>query len=79
MFTGGFLIMEQIIKISDYKGKKAVSARELYNFLGATERFSFWFDRQKQYGFLEHVDYLGCKEFNALANQELEDYVLTID
>lgn len=32
--------MEEIIKITEQNGKKAVSARELYQFLEATERFS---------------------------------------
>jgi phage anti-repressor protein len=36
-------------------------------------------DRQLQYGFIENVDYLGCKVFNTLAKQELDDYALSID
>jgi anti-repressor protein len=56
-----------------------VSARDLHEFLGATERFSVWFERQLQYGFKENQDYGGCKVFNTLANQELTDYVLTIN
>ena len=67
------------IKIQDNDGKKAVSARELYKFLDVSERFSNWFERQLQYGFAENVDYVGCKEFNTLANQELIDYALTLD
>lgn len=71
--------MKELIPITEQNGKRAVSARELHKFLEATERFSYWFDRQSQYGFIEGVDYVGCKEFNALANQELDDYALTID
>ena len=71
--------MEELIPITEKNGERAVSARELYKFLEATERFSYWFERQKQYGFIEGIDYVGCKEFNALANQELEDFALTID
>lgn len=56
-----------------------VSARELYEFLGATERFQSWFDRQLGYGFEERADYLGCKVFNTLAKQELQDYSLTLE
>ena len=67
-----------LIPINDNNGKKAVSARDLYNFLGCTERFQSWFERQLQYGFTENVDYVGCKVFNALANQELQDYAMTI-
>lgn len=71
--------MKQLIPITEQNGKRTVSARELHKFLEATERFSYWFNRQVQYGFIEGVDYVGCKEFNALANQELDDYALTID
>lgn len=59
--------------------QQAVSARELYQFLEPTERFSNWFDRQVQYGFEEGVDYLGCKFFNTLAKQELQDYLMSVD
>lgn len=72
--------MDELIKITtDNNGQRAVSARELHKFLEATERFSYWFERQRQYGLIEGVDYVGCKEFNALANQTLEDFALTID
>lgn len=71
--------MKELISITEKNGEFAVSARELHKFLEATERFSYWFERQKQYGFIDGIDYVGCKEFNALANQELEDFALTID
>lgn len=69
----------KIIKVTEKEGQQIVSARELHKFLECTERFSNWIDRQFQYGFIENVDYVGCKEFNTLANQELEDYALTLD
>ena len=68
----------ELIPINESNGKRAVSARDLYNFLGCTERFQSWFERQLQYGFAENTDYVGCKVFNALANQELQDYAMTI-
>ncbi len=71
--------MSDLIKITTKDGKQLVSARELYEFLGATERFSKWFERYCKYGFLENTDYVGCKVFNTLANQELQDYAMTID
>lgn len=71
--------MNELIKVTESNGVQAVSARDLYRFLDATERFSSWIERQFQYGFNEFVDYVGCKEFNTLANQELDDYSLTID
>ena len=58
---------------------KTVSARELHKKVGSTERFSSWFERQLQFGFVENEDYTGCKKFNTLANQELQDYELSVD
>ena len=34
--------------------------------------------RNFQYGFLENEDYSGCKHFNALANQLLDDFIATV-
>lgn len=59
--------------------QKAVSARELYDFLQPTERFASWFERQLQYGFVVNQDYLGCEVFNTLARQSLQDYFISVD
>lgn len=58
---------------------QTVSARELHKKVGSTERFSAWFDRQLQFGFVEDEDFVGCKTFNAQAHQELQDYDLSVD
>ncbi len=72
--------MNDLIKITkNNKGTAVVSARGLYTYLGATERFQNWFERQLQYGFTENLDYAGCKVFNTLANQYLVDYAITVD
>lgn len=71
--------MRELIKITTNENVSVVSARELHKFLGVSERFSTWIDRQFQYGFEEGNDYAGCKEFNTLANQELQDYALKLD
>lgn len=73
------IMNSELIKVTEKDGRRVVSARELHAFLEATERFSNWFERQIQYGFELNIDYVGCKEFNALANQVLTDYALTID
>ncbi|WP_352338234.1 phage antirepressor KilAC domain-containing protein [Psychrobacter sp. 16-MNA-CIBAN-0192] len=66
--------------IQDHKDlQQAVSARELYNFLAPSERFSSWFERQLQYGFIDGQDYLGCEVFNALARQMLADFLVSVD
>jgi len=71
--------MEQLLKIDTSKDGHIVSARDLYNFLSPTERFSRWMERQFQYGFEEGIDYTGCEQFNTLANQNLDDYALTLN
>lgn len=68
-----------MIKINEHNGQSVVSARELHSFLEAKERFSTWCTRMFKYGFVENMDYVGCKVFNTLANQELQDYALTLD
>ena len=68
-----------LIKITENeKGEPTVSCRELYKFLEVTERYSNWFKRMLQYGFVENVDYLGCKVFNTQAKQELQEHILKI-
>ena len=69
--------MNELIKVNF--DTQTVSARELHKQVGSTERFSAWFERQLQYGFVENEDYTGCKKFNTLAKQELQDYELSVD
>lgn len=72
--------MEELIKVTkDDKGISVVSGRELHDFLEVTERYSSWFLRMTKYGFEESVDYVGCKVFNTLAKQELQDHALTLN
>ena len=74
------VVSTNIIKIEVNENQEPVlSARELHDFLGATERFTNWFDRQLQYDFEENIDYVGCKVFNTQARQELQDYILKLD
>ena len=70
--------MNELIKVNYSEERPTVSARELHNFLEATERFSNWFERMKQYLMVDE-DFTGCKVFNALARQELQDYQLTVE
>lgn len=71
--------MNELLKVNYEADRITVSARELHEFLELTERFSSWFNRMKQYGFVENQDYLGRKVFNTLARQELQDYEITLD
>lgn len=60
--------MNEVITV-DFDNQ-TVSERELHKSVGSTERFSYWFERQLQYGFVEGEDYSGCKVFNTLAKQD---------
>lgn len=71
--------MDELLKINYDADRITLSARDLHEFLELTERFSSWFERMKQYGFVENQDYLGRKVFNTLARQELQDYEITLD
>lgn len=69
--------MENLLLVNN--DTQRVSARELHKAIGSTERFSAWFERQLQFGFVENEDYVGRKTFNTLARQELQDYDMTVD
>jgi len=68
--------MTELIKITDYKGKKAVSARELHKFLEVETKIGDWILRMFQYGFIENLDYSKM----SIENQNYTwDYVLTLE
>lgn len=68
-----------IISVNYEKSEPTVSARELHKGLEVSERFQSWFGRQLKFGFVENEDFVGCKEFNTLAKQELQDYQISIE
>ena len=76
---------DEIIKVNFEN--ETVSARDLYESVNnGKERFSKWFDRQLQYGFIEGEDYSNPfqkvrvqKEGNRNVEREVEDYDLSID
>ncbi len=72
-------MMNDLIKVNYDTEQPTVSARDLHTGLEISERFQSWFNRQLQYGFQENTDYVGCKEFNTLAKQELQDYFISVD
>lgn len=55
--------MNELLKIDTSNAERiTVSARDLYEFLEATERFNSWFDRMTQYGLVENTDYTTVKK-----------------
>ena len=75
--------MKELIKVTTTEeGKELVSARDLYEFLEATERFNSWFERYCKYGFEKNVDFTSVKSFTVVNNgarKEIDDYAMTID
>lgn len=67
------------IKMDEDTGETLISGRELHKTLKITERYSSWFERMCKYGFVENVDYIGCKVFNTQARQELDEHLLKLD
>ena len=72
--------MRELITIKQNEaGEQLVSARELHKKLEISERFNNWLERMLKYGFIENIDYTGCKIFNTQAKQELDEYILKLD
>lgn len=74
--------MEDLIKIDYAADHPTVSARELYEGLEITDRFSRWFERMTGYGFQESEDFTSVKSstlVNHGAERELIDYEISID
>jgi phage anti-repressor protein len=70
----------ELIKIQENdKGKRVVSARDLYDFLEVKERFSRFMERNFEYGFIENIDYTPYQNVHPLNNQIIEDFILTLD
>jgi phage anti-repressor protein len=70
---------KELISITNMGDSEVVSARELYTYLGATERFESWFNRQLQFGFEENTDYVSLQIIHPQNQQEITDYALSMD
>lgn len=75
--------MNEIIKTNQNEnGEIIVSGRELHEFLEVSERYSSWFERMLQYGFVEKVDFTSVKSFTVVNNgakRELVDHALKLN
>lgn len=51
--------MHELIKITEQNGERAVSARELHQFLEVETKFTTWIERRiEEYGFVENQDFV---------------------
>lgn len=74
--------MNELIKITEQNGKRAVSARELHHFLESNQKFADWIkNRIDKYGFIENQDYQVFHNFmnNPNGGRPLIEYALSID
>lgn len=74
--------MEEIIKIIEHNGKRAVNARELHQFLESKYQFANWIqERITKYGFVENQDYEVFKENlkNSNGGRPQTEYALSVD
>lgn len=73
---------DELIKITEENGQRAVSARELHLFLGVQSKFADWIkNRINEYGFIENQDYMVFAEIgeNSNGGRSLKEYALTLD
>jgi len=75
--------MNELVKIeTNEKQEVVISGRELHNFLEIGTQYSKWFDRMKEYGFVENQDFqaISQKRITAQNNETTyTDHALTLD
>lgn len=74
--------MEEIIRITEQDGRRAVSARELHGFLESKQEFANWIkNRIERFGFVEGQDYEVFDNFikNPQGGRPTTEYALSID
>jgi len=75
--------MKELIKITENNGNRAVSMKDLYNFLEVKENWTDWTKRMLGYGFIKSIDYEAVSVFikhsNGFGGTNKTDYALTID
>lgn len=61
------------------EGNKVVLGRELHEKLGIVERYSKWFARMADYGFVENEDYTPYQMVHPQNKQSIDDHIMTLD
>lgn len=74
----------ELIKIEENNGEKAVSARELHDFLESKQDFSTWIkNRIEKFDLLENIDYQAFHNFvecqNGIGGTTKIEYILSLD
>ena len=72
--------MNELIKITENNGQKAVSARELHSFLESKQDFSNWMkNRITKYGLIENEDYVRFDKIIETTGGRSIEYALSLD
>lgn len=74
--------MNELIKITEQNGKRAVNARELHQFLESKQEFANWIkNRIEKYGFIEGQDFTSFDNFvkRETGSSVRKEYALSID
>ena len=75
--------MMELIKITtNENGEQLVSGRELHEFLEVGTQYTKWFERMKEYGFVENTDFtaISQKRLTAQGNETTyTDHAMTLD
>jgi anti-repressor protein len=71
--------MKELIKITKRDGQQLVDARDLHYYLESSERFSKWFSRMLEYGFIKDVDYTPYRKVHPQNKQIITEYAMTLD
>ncbi len=72
--------MTDLIKINYDSEKPTVLGRDLHEALEVKEKYVDWFNRMREYGFTEKIDYVGFSEFSEkpTGGRPKQDHLITI-
>lgn len=74
--------MNELIKITTSEnGEPAISGRDLHEFLEVNERYTQWFDRMVEYGFVENIDFMSFSEISEKpqGGRPRQDHAIRLD
>jgi anti-repressor protein len=74
-------VNELIVTNQNNKGEVIVSGRELHDFLEVKTPYTQWFERMKEYGFEENVDFIGFsqKSEKPIGGRPTENHHIKLD
>ncbi|WP_413456042.1 antA/AntB antirepressor family protein [Glutamicibacter sp. FR1] len=81
-FPGEAQKADELIPITEYDGKTAVSLRDLHEFLEVSTKLKDWAPRMFDYGFVEGQDYVEVSlknEQNPLGGRPARNWAITLD